>query len=534
MFLEIRKSKSVYYGVLRSSYRKDGKVYHRNHGTLWDMPLETLQMLKLTLAGDAIPKNKESNTVSSKEYGASYTFLSIARQTGLDKMIYSRTTEQWVHDVLAMVTGRLVYAGSKLYLSNTYKDSALWELCGIKTEVDVEKHCYLPMDRLLERQKSIQRQLVSKHLTKGILIMYDITSSYMEGEYAHSNIVYRGYNRDQKKGHEQIVIGLLCNEEGCPVAIEVFPGNTTDASTVMEKLNEIKQEYGVEDILFVGDRGMITPMNYEKISTQKSAYVVTALTHRQMTDLLNRKVIQLGLFDNKDVVEIIDPESPQKRYCLCRNESVGEKETKIRREILKVIETKLNKICAIKKKRKAEQIGKQVGKALAKTNMEHFIQWQVSDGRLVWNFLEDKIAEAQLLDGCYIIFTDAPVNRVEKKHAVKTYKNLQLVEQAFRQLKTVLLEIRPVYHKHDDRIRSHVFICMLSYYILWHFKNKLKDLLNNEKNTGKKRFWTIDRLIERLKSIRKEKRVINGIDIYEITIPDDEQQKILDILGIKM
>jgi transposase len=342
------------------------------------------------------------------------------------------------------------------------------------------------MDRLLERQKTIQRQLVKKHLTKGTLIMYDITSSYMEGEYAHSNIVDNGYNRDQKRGHEQIVIGLLCNEDGCPVAVEVFPGNTRDASTVMGKLSELRNEYGVEDILFVGDRGMVTPMNYEKISSEKSAYVVTALTHRQITDLLNRGVIQLGLFDKQNIVEIADPQSPQKRYCLCHNGSVAEKERKTRRGILKVIETKLNKIAQAKRKRKPEQIGKQVGKVLAKTNMEHFIDWQISDGRLVWKFIEDKIAEAELLDGCYIIFTDAPENRLEKKHAVKTYKNLQLVEQAFRQLKTVLLEIRPVYHKNDDRIRSHVFICMLSYYILWHFKNKLKELLNDPKTPAKK------------------------------------------------
>ncbi len=535
MFLEIRKSKSTYYGVIRSSYRKDGKVHHRNHGTLWDMPLQTLKMLQMSLAGEAVPKGGNSTTVSSKEYGGSYAFLSIIRQTGLDKMIYSRVGEQWVKDVLAMIIGRLVYAGSKLYLSNTNNDSALWELCGIRGEVDVEKHCYLPMDRLLERQKAIQKQLVRHHLTsKGTLIMYDITSSYMEGEYAHSDIVEYGYNRDQKKGHEQICIGLLCNAEGCPLSVEVFSGNTRDASTVIEKLHEIKQEYGVEEILFVGDRGMITPINYNTISGEKSAYVVTALTHRQIKDLLNRHVIQLGLFDKQDIVEIIDPLSPNKRYCLCCNENVAIKERKTRRGILSVIEIKLNKIASAKRKRKPEQIGKYVGKALAKTNMEHFIDWNVSDGRLEWKFLEEKITEAELLDGCYIIFTDAPKKKLEKEQTVKTYKNLQLVEQAFRQIKTVLLEIRPIYHKKDERIRCHVFICMLSYYILWHFKNKLKELFNDGKNTGKNRYWTINRAIERLKSIRKDKKQIHGINYYEITKPDNEQEKILKLLGITL
>jgi hypothetical protein len=228
------------------------------------MPLQTLKMIQLALADKAIPKDKKSKTLSSKEYGASHAFLTLIHQTGLDKMIYSRPNEQWVKDIQAMIIGRLVYAGSKLHLSNTYKDSALWELCGVEGKADVEAHCYLPMDRLLERQKAIQKQLVKKHLSKGTLIMYDITSSYMEGDYAHSEIVMNGYNRDLKKGHEQICIGLLCNEDGCPVVVEVFPGNTQDADTVMQKLHELRQVYGVEDILFVGDRGMITPIQLQK------------------------------------------------------------------------------------------------------------------------------------------------------------------------------------------------------------------------------------------------------------------------------
>jgi len=349
MYLEIREKNSTYYGVIRSSYREGGRGHHLNHGTLWDMPLQTLKMIQLALADKAIPKDKKSKTLSSKEYGASHAFLTLIHQTGLDKMIYSRPNEQWVKDIQAMIIGRLVYAGSKLHLSNTYKDSALWELCGVEGKADVEAHCYLPMDRLLERQKAIQKQLVKKHLSKGTLIMYDITSSYMEGDYAHSEIVMNGYNRDLKKWHEQICIGLLCNEDGCPVVVEVFPGNTQDADTVMQKLHELRQVYGVEDILFVGDRGMITPINYKKISGKKSAYVVTALTHRQIKELLNRRVIQLGLFDENNIVEIVDPQSPEKRYCLCRNEGVSLKERKTRRGILTKIEKNLNKISAVKK-----------------------------------------------------------------------------------------------------------------------------------------------------------------------------------------
>ena len=166
--------------------------------------------------------------------------------------------------------------------------------------------------------------------------------------------------------------------------------------------------------------------------------------------------------------------------------------------------------------------------------MEHFIDWKVCDGRSEWKFFKEKIAEAELLDGCYIIFTDVSQERLNTKNVVKTYKNLQLVEQAFRQLKTVLLEMRPMYHHKDDLIRSHVIICMLSYYILWHFKNKLKVLFDDKQNTGKNRYWTIDNAIERLKSIRKDTREINGIHYPEITMPDDEQKKILKLIDVNL
>ncbi len=166
--------------------------------------------------------------------------------------------------------------------------------------------------------------------------------------------------------------------------------------------------------------------------------------------------------------------------------------------------------------------------------MEHFIEWQVCDGRLVWKFLEPKIKNAETLDGCYIIFTDIDNKRLNKELTVKSYKNLIMVEQAFRQLKTVLLELRPIYHKTDDRIRCHVFICMLSYYLLWHFKNKVRELIDDENNKGKNRYWTLEKILERLKSIRKETKEIKEIKYYDITKPDNEQEKILRLLNIKL
>ena len=180
-----------------------------------------------------------------KEYGSSFSILQLAKELELDKAIYSKPNEQWVKDCLAMIIGRLVYAGSKLALSNRYKDTALWEMCGTDGAIDVDTHCYASMDRLLERQETIQKKLAKKHFSGNTLVLYDITSSYFEGEHDESNIVKFGYNRDHKRGYEQMVIGLICTSQGCPVGIDVFPGNTKDETTVVDKINKLKQLYKI-------------------------------------------------------------------------------------------------------------------------------------------------------------------------------------------------------------------------------------------------------------------------------------------------
>ena len=257
--LEIQKHRSSFYGVLRSSFRQDGKVRHSNHGRIVGLALEQLQLIQAAFRGDVVPKDSPDafQILFSKEYGASHTLLALAKELGLPQMIYSRH-EPWVNDCLAMIIGRLLYAGSKLSLSHQWKNTVLWELCGVSGPVDVEDHCYAAMDRLLDRQMAIQKALAARHLRNGRLVLYDITSSYFEGAYAESEIVLFGYNRDGKRGHEQICLGLLCNEDGCPVGVEVFPGNTQDASTVVERVKELLTQYGLKKVIFVGDRGMVT------------------------------------------------------------------------------------------------------------------------------------------------------------------------------------------------------------------------------------------------------------------------------------
>jgi len=532
--LEIQTHRANPVGVLRSSFREGDKIKHTNHGRLTGLALDQLRLIQAAFRGEVVAKDSPQafQTLNSREYGASYALLQLAKELELDRALYSRN-EPWVQDCLAMIVGRVVYAGSKLALSNQWKNTALWEMCGVAGPVDVEDHCYLPMDRLLERQHAIQRTLASKHLQNGHLVLYDITSTYFEGAYVESEIVLFGYNRDGKKGHEQVVLGLLCNAEGCPVGVEVFAGNTQDASTVVAKIQELRRDYGLKEVTFVGDRGMVTQANAEELKGVEGLHTISALTHRQIVELVERKVIQAELFDEKRIAEVIDPEKPEQRYCLCRNPLTGVRETATRQRLLDCTRGALDKIVARKRKGSTEKLSAQVGKILARYKMGKFVEWQIVTGRLQWHFKEAHIAQEKLFDGCYIVSATVPKEQMNQNEVVRTYKSLSVVEQAFRNLKTVSLEIRPVYHKKDDRIRSHVFLCVLAFYLQWHMQQRLKPLFESD-GQGKNRQWTVENVIERLKGIRKERVKVAKVEFDQVTQADQEQQRILDLMKVKL
>ena len=530
---EIQKHRSSFYGVLRSSFRQDGKVKHSNHGRIIGLALEQLQLIQAAFRGEVVPKDSPDafQILSSKEYGASHALLALAKELGLPQMIYSRN-EPWVNDCLAMIIGRLLYAGSKLSLSHQGKNTVLWELCGVPGPVDVEEHCYDAMDRLLDRQKAIQKALAARHLRNGRLVLYDITSSYFEGAYEESEIVLFGYNRDGKRGHEQICLGLLCNEEGCPVGVEVFPGNTQDATTVVEKVKELQTEYGLKKVIFVGDRGMVTQTNVQALGTVEDLHLISALTHRQIVSLLEREVIKAELFDEQKVVEVIDPENPQRRYELCRNPESAQREGMTRRRLLDLTQEGLRKIAHSPRKSRDEKIGARVGRVLQQYKMGKFVVWNVQQGKLQWRLDEAKITQEKLLDGCYIISSDVPAEQMDHRQVVASYQSLSLVEVAFRNLKTVSLEMRPVFHKRDDRIRSHVFVCLLAYYLQWHVQQRLKPLFAQD-GKGKDRQWTFSNVMERLKALRRQRVKMGGLEFDQVAEAQEDQREIIDLLKRK-
>jgi hypothetical protein len=548
MHLEIQTHRTKPVGVLRSSFRdpQTGKVMHQQHGRITGVPEETLRAIKAALQGKVAPIENANcmQILHSKEFGASAALLALAKDIGLDYAIYSKSSLPWVRDVLAMIVGRILFQGSKLSLAHQWTNTALWELCGVTGPVDVDEHCYEAMDRLLERQKAIQATLAKKHLSNGCIVLYDITSSYFEGAYEGSELVQFGYNRDGKRGHEQIVIGLLTSAEGCPVAVEVFPGNTQDASTVEGKIKELQQTYGIKELVFVGDRGMVTAANENKIAALpegEGIKIISALTHRQMVELLERNDHKRDLFDDTSIVEITDPEKPGYRYCLCRNPASAQRETTTRNELLARTKKELERISSRKKLSQEDRLGAQVGRLFAKTKMGKYVEWSAKGGRLVWKVKEDDVAADAALDGCYVIKTTVSAQAMSSHQVVERYKSLIQVEQAFRHLKSVSLEIRPVHHQKDDRIRAHVFLCMLAYHLLWHFMERTAPLIEVQDEAisaglldRKDRSITVQSLIASLKTIQRHEVSLGGAKFEQITNINEQQREILGLLGVEL
>lgn len=549
LHLEIQTSRKNPVGILLSSFRDRAskKISHTQHGRITGCSLDQLRMLQAAFREEVVPHDspKALRILGSKEHGASRALLQLAKDIGLHRILYSRS-ESWVDCVMAMIVGRIVYQGSKLSLCNQAANTTLWEQCGVAGRPDVEEHCYLPLDRLLERQKAIQKKLAAKHLRNGCMVLYDITSSYFEGEYENSGLVGFGYNRDKKSGHKQVVIGLLCSPEGCPVGCEVFCGNTNDATTVEGKVAELREQYGLEKIVFVGDRGMLTEARLEKLRPVEGLRTVSALTHHQMADLRKREIIQAELFDERDIVEISDPESPGERYCLCRNPVSAQKESDTRRRLIRLTEEGLEKIAGYRQKTTVEILGARVGRHLAKYRMGKFFRWHVDadpdiaasekksrNHTLRWSLDGQKVAAEQSLDGCYIVRTDVSEADLSKKEVVDGYKALGNVERAFRNLKTTQLEIRPVYHKSDERIKAHAFLCMLSCYVQWHMVRRVRPLFESD-GEGKDRRWTVGNVIEKLQQICRNRVELDGVTFDQITELDAEQKQIIDHLQIAM
>jgi transposase len=375
----------------------------------------------------------------------------------------------------------------------------------------------------------IQKQFATKHLHDGCIVLYDMTSTYFEGEYEDSSLVKYGYSRDCKRRHEQVNIGLLTNSEGCPIAVETFAGNTQDQITVKGQVKQIANDFNVKEVIFVGDRGMLTSKRIQEVN-KEGFKTITALTRLQMQNLISRNIIKASSFKEDAYIEIQDPDSSEVRYILCLNPKRQKADCETRTELINATISQFDHVRNSKTKRSEAQIGSQVGKILAKYKTGKYFKWSIANGKLEYHLVQETINKNKSIDGCYIIRTDVASKILPLKNVYEAYKKLIQVEQAFRMIKTTTLEIRPVFHHLDNRIRAHIFLCMLSYYLQWHMNQRFSKVYKND-GSGENRRWSFQQIIERLKGIRTQEVTIGGVKVSDIiSMPDKEQKMLLEAL----
>jgi transposase len=474
--------------LLRESYRENGKVKNRTLANLTSLATEKIEAMRRILKGEKLVSAEEAfQILRSTPHGHVAAVLGTGKRLGLDRILAGRRCRQ--RDlIMATIVARVLEPRSKLAtargLSEQTRSSTLGEMLGLD-EVD-EEELYRAMDWLLERQPAIEKKLAQKHLKEGSLVLYDLSSSYYTGRCCP--LAKYGHSRDGKRGFPQINYGLLCDRDGCPVATEVFEGNTSDATTVPAQIAKLRERFGLKRIVIVGDRGMLTSKQIrDELDGVEGLEWITALRSDSIRKLIESGDVDRSLFDEHDLAEITSPEFPGERLIVCRNPFLADERARKRVELLKATEKELDKIVAATRREKRrlkgqKEIALRVGKEINKRKVgKHFIL-TIEDDRFAYRRDEAKIASEAALDGLYVIRTSVETDAMTAEETVATYKSLSTVERAFRSLKTVDLKVRPIYHRLADRVKAHVFLCMLAYYVEWHMRRELAPLLFDDED----------------------------------------------------
>ena len=469
--------------LLRESFRDAGKVKKRTLANLSKWPPTLIEGLRVLLKGGAAVARLEEafDIVRSKPHGHVAAVLGTLRKLRLERTIAGADSPERRH-VLAMIVARIVDPGSKLatargLAADTARDS-LAETLGLE---DCDEHdLYAAMDWLLERQDAIERRLARRHLKDGALVFYDLTSVYLEGR--RCPLGRRGYSRDGKRGKLQIEFGLLCDAEGRPVAVEVFHGNTADPATVGVQIDKLRHRFGFSKVVLVGDRGMLTEARIGEDVKPAGLDWISALRGPAVRSLVESGAVQLSLFDETDLVEIRSDAYPGERLMVCRNPLLAEQRARKREELLQATEALLDPVVAATRREKwrlkgQDKIGVRVGKVVGKYKMAKHFDLDIGEDAFGYRRKPESIAAEAALDGLYVVRTSLAETQLDAEGTVRAYKRLSAVERAFRSLKTVDLKVRPVFHHAANRVRAHVLLCMLAYYVEWHLRERLKPLL---------------------------------------------------------
>ena len=470
--------------LLRESFRQDGKVKKRTIANLSKWPDHLVEGLRVLLNGGIALRspNELLSILRSLPHGHVAAVLGSLRKLSLHPLI-ARPASRERDLVVAMIVARVVDARSKLATARGLHPETAVSSLGHLLQLGAvnENELYAAMDWLLARQHGIEKRLAKRHLQDNTLMLYDLTSSYFEGHTCP--LARRGHSRDGKRGTLQIVFGLLCTAAGCPIAVEVFEGSTGDPKTVAAQVDKIRNRFGLQRVVLVGDRGMLTGARIrEDLQGIDGLRWITTLRAPTIRKLIKAGAVAQTMFDERDLAEISSPDFPGERLIVCRNPILAEQRQRKRQELLASTEKELTPIVTATQRAKdplrgAAKIGVRVGKVINHYKVgKHFIT-SITDDSFSFTRDLDKIAAEEELDGLYIVRSNVEPELFDAEQTVTAYKDLAKVERAFRSMKTVDLKVRPIYHRSADRVRAHVFLCMLAYYVEWHMRSKLAPVL---------------------------------------------------------
>ena len=470
--------------LLREGWREGRRTRKRTLANLTDWPAAQVEALRAVLKGD-YPRLAPSSAFSiarTRPHGHVAAVLGTIRQLRLEPLLATRRSPER-DAVVAMIAARILQPRSKLALARELRAATLTSTLGELLELSDgdEELLYQAMDWLLPRQPQIERALAKRHLQEGTLALYDVSSTYFEGRCCP--LARYGYSRDGKRDKLQITLGLLTNADGCPVAVEVFEGNTADPSTLSAVISKLRERFALERVVLVGDRGMLTSARIRaELEPAGGLEWITALRAPQIQQLLQGGALQLSLFDQRDLAEISDPAYPGERLIACRNPLMAEERAHKRTELLAATEQALNQIAAATQRprnplRGKARIALRVGGVLGRYKMRKHFNLRIEETSFSFTRDEASIAREAALDGIYVIRTSVPAAALPAEQAVRNYKRLAVVERAFRSLKSVDLKVRPIHHRLEQRVRTHVLLCMLAYYVEWHMRQALAPIL---------------------------------------------------------
>ncbi len=477
--------------LLRESYREGNKVGKRTLANLSSLPSAQIEAIRAALRGEPLqPASQRFEAIASRAHGHVQAVALTMRRLGLASLLASKHCVE--RDlVLAMVASRILAPHTKLATTRWWHTTTLAEDFGV-ADAD-ENDLYEAMDWLLDRQDRIQKKLAARHLSAGGLVLYDLSSSYFEGSCCP--LAKLGYNRDGKRGLLQINYGLLTDARGCPVAVSVYEGNVTDSKTLMPQIKRLREDFGIEQLVMVGDRGMIASKAIDELRQTEGIDWITALRSVSIRVLVEQGHLQLGLFDERNLIELSSPDYPGERLLACRNPELARLRAHKREQLLCATELNLTKIKARveatklrgrAKLRGRDKIGLRVGKVVNQYKVAKHFELTIGDNAFSFARKHEHIAAEALLDGIYIVRTSVSAAQMDSAQCVRNYKSLANVERAFRSLKTVDLKVRPIHHHTPDRVRTHIFLCMLAYYVEWHMREAWRELMFADEDTQAK------------------------------------------------